>query len=72
MCIYLLFMCFQELNLWKTVDTSATVIKSLTNILKKYMSRDLAMTFTAVKKMEGKQILKTTIFSSCIQSKSFL
>ncbi|XP_071653190.1 uncharacterized protein [Temnothorax longispinosus] len=55
-------------NLWKNIDTSTSLLKSLTNILKKYMSRDVAMAFTAVKKVDKKQILKTTIFSSCIQN----
>lgn len=36
------------------------------------MSRDVAMAFTAIKKVEGKQTLKTTTFSSCIQSNFFL
>jgi len=36
------------------------------------MSRDVAMALTAVKKVEGKQILKTTVFSSCVQSNHFL
>lgn len=42
-----------QLNLWKIVDTSTSLLKTLTNIFKKYMSRDVATTYTAIKKVEG-------------------
>lgn len=51
------------------LDRESVLSKSLTNILKKYLSRDLAMKYTTVRQMPGKTIIKGTLFFDSILGK---
>ncbi|XP_067208336.1 uncharacterized protein [Linepithema humile] len=56
-----------KLNMWTSIDTSMALVRSLTSVLKKYLVRDLALKFTAVKKVDGKILFKNTTICSCIK-----
>lgn len=50
-------------------DGNFIASKSLLNIIKKYMSRDVALSFTAMKPIKDKLVLKVTTFCKCVISK---
>ncbi|XP_051166377.1 uncharacterized protein LOC127284763 [Leptopilina boulardi] len=47
-------------------DGNFIASKSLLNIIKKYMSRDVALSFTAMKPIKDKLVLKVTTFCKCV------
>ncbi|XP_051168684.1 uncharacterized protein LOC127286326 isoform X2 [Leptopilina boulardi] len=49
-------------------DRNHVATKTLVNIMKKYMSRDVALSYTAVKPVKDKYVLKGTTFCKCIIS----
>lgn len=51
------------------VSDKLTLTKNIGNILRTFMSRDIAMQFTSVKPMLNKQVLKSTQLYSCIKGK---
>ena len=60
---------FQMASLYFLLDRENVLTKSVTNILRKFMSRDIALRFTAVKQSLGKLILKDTYFAECLKGK---
>lgn len=59
----------QMSSLYFLLDRENVLTKSVTNILRKFMSRDVALKFTAVKQSVGKLILKETYFAECLKGK---
>ena len=57
----------QELALFSLYAQKNTLSKNLTSILKSFLTREMALKFTAVKKTEGKEIFKTTKFCNYIE-----
>lgn len=55
-------------SLSKFFDISNITSKTLTNILKTYLSGDLAVLFTAMKQMPGKYLFSQTKFYGCLLS----
>ncbi|XP_046489079.1 putative leucine-rich repeat-containing protein DDB_G0290503 [Neodiprion pinetum] len=53
-------------SLVKLFDRDLIASKTLNNILKKYVSRKLAMRHTAMKRMPGKFLMKDTAFFDCL------
>ncbi|XP_066583349.1 uncharacterized protein [Prorops nasuta] len=51
-----------ELSLTPLLNPDNIPSKTAVNILKKYMSRDLALQYTVIKKVPGKEVLKNTLF----------
>jgi len=51
------------------VDRQLNISKSVTNIIKKLMIRELALICTAQKKIDGKIVLKKTPLYDCIIGK---
>jgi len=51
------------------VDRQLNISKSVTNIIKKLMIRELALICTAQKKIDGKIVLKETPLCDCIIGK---
>lgn len=49
-------------------DGNYIASRSLLNIIKKYMSRDVALSFTAMKPIKDKLVLKGTTFCKCVIS----
>ncbi|XP_071572094.1 uncharacterized protein [Temnothorax nylanderi] len=47
-------------------DRHNNVTRSVTNMIKKYLSRELALQCTAQKQVEGKMVLKNTLFCNAI------
>lgn len=67
-----LLFVLQAAWLYFAFDKQKNVSKTITNILKKCMSRELALRFTAQKQCAGKIILKGTRFSKRILGKNNL
>ncbi|KAK0076206.1 hypothetical protein PV325_005748 [Microctonus aethiopoides] len=53
--------------IWSLVDVKEKLLKIVTNILMKFMARELILQFTAVKKTGDKNVLKETVFYSSIR-----
>ncbi|XP_051159116.1 uncharacterized protein LOC127280265 isoform X2 [Leptopilina boulardi] len=49
-------------SLLMLIDHDNVLSKTITNILRKYLSRDVAMSYVATKRTEGKKLFKPTIF----------
>lgn len=47
-------------------DEKKSITKNINFILKRYLSRETAMLFTAQKKVEGKFLFKDTVFCNCL------
>ena len=57
--------------LLKNSDRELNVTKSLTNIFKKYLSRNVVIKYTAKKRVRDKRIMKGTHFYECISAENF-
>ena len=66
-----LFLYFQSSSLIYLFDRELNVTKSLTKILKKYLSRNVVIKYTAKKKVPGKRIMQETYFYECISGNNF-
>lgn len=53
------------------MDRENVLSRTITNILKKVLSRDVAMLFTATKQTEDKNVFKGTPLCSCILGKQY-
>lgn len=51
------------------IDKDQVVTKSLVNMLKKFITADIAMKFTGSKKVNDKFIMCNMVFYNCIKSK---
>lgn len=45
------------------MDTDNVLSRTITNILRRYLSRDIAMSYTGTKQTKGKEVFKDTYFS---------
>lgn len=53
--------------MWSSIDSSKPVIKAITTILKKFMSRDVVISYTAQKPKGCKKAIKDTTFGECMK-----
>lgn len=60
--LFLQNMSFQQL-----FDRNNNVTKSITNILRKFVCQEIAVNFTAQKKVVGKTVFKKTRFGRCMK-----
>lgn len=54
------------------MDRENVLSRSITNILKKVLSRDVAITLTGSKPMKDKKIFRGTPLCKCIRGKKYL
>lgn len=69
-CILNKNLFFQIQSLQMAINSSESLSKIIVNILKKWLSKDVAMEFTAVKVIGEKIVMKDTRFCKCLLSKS--
>lgn len=55
--------------MWSSIDSSKPLIKALTAIIKKFMSRDVVLNYTAQKPKGSKKAIKDTTFGECMKGK---
>lgn len=52
-------------------DNNKSITRNITAILKKFITKDVALMFNAQKKVLGKYLFKDTYFCNCLQGKIF-
>lgn len=63
------FFKFQIASLCSYIDNNITLSKNILNMIRVYMSKDLAVLFTAIRPSGNKMILKDTLFCKCLLRK---
>ncbi|KAG8042173.1 hypothetical protein G9C98_000164 [Cotesia typhae] len=57
-------------RLYFSLDGKITITRNMGNIIRAYISRDVALSFVAVKSTSNKKVFKDTTFLTCIKNKS--